>query len=238
MRVGLAMSISSIVRARNEAWETRGRAEHKILTGAAAPCPGGAVQEWVAAAAEDDDLKNTHDTKSMEKMMKKLLFLVLMFAAAFAGTGSAEVSKEDAVKAYQGAEKAYQDASMELQRIDLRKQKRTLIEHAVPLNEEQKKTFWPVYDKYEKQLIEINDQRLAMIKDYAAHYEKMTDEKAAELIMKSVDFQEKRLDARKTYLNDLKTILPPKMVARLLQLENQTDLLIDLQIASEVPLVK
>jgi hypothetical protein len=170
--------------------------------------------------------------------MKKLLILLLMIAAAFVGRVSAEISKEDAVKAYQGAEKAYQEAALELQRVDLRKQKRALIEQAVPMTEEQKKSFWPMYDKYEKQLIQLNDSRLALIKDYAANYEKMTDEKAAELIMKAMDFQEKRLAARKNYLGDLKTILPPKMVARLMQLENQTDLLIDLQIASEVPLVK
>jgi len=170
--------------------------------------------------------------------MKRILILIMMLVAAFAGRGYADISKEDAVKAYVGAEKAYQDAALELQRIDLRKQKRALIQEAVPMTEEQDKAFWPLYDKYEKQLIQVNDARLAMIKDYAANYEKMTDEKAAELIMKAMDFQEKRLAARKTYFNDVKTFLPPKMVARLMQLENQTDLLIDLQIASEVPLVK
>lgn len=170
--------------------------------------------------------------------MKRILILLLMAAAAFAGRASAEVSKEDAIKAYQGAEKAYQEAALELQRVDLRKQKRTLIEQAVPMNEEQKKSFLPIYDKYEQQLIQLNDSRLALIKDYAANYEKMTDEKAAELIMKAMDFQEKRLAARKGYFNDVKAFLPPKMVARLMQLENQTDLLIDLEIASQVPLVK
>jgi len=170
--------------------------------------------------------------------MKKIPILILTLVAAFSVRGYAEISKEDAVKAYVGAEKAYQEASLELQRIDLRKQKRTLIEKVVPMTEEQKNSFWPVYDKYEKQLVQVNDARLAMIKNYAANYETMTDEKAAELIMKALDFQEKRLAARKSYLGDLKNILPPKMVARLLQLENQTDLLIDLQIASEVPLMK
>jgi hypothetical protein len=170
--------------------------------------------------------------------MKRILIFLFVVAAAFATKASAEVSKEDAIKAYQGAEKAYQQASLELQRVDLRQQKRTLIEQAVPMTEEQKKSFWPAYDKYEKQLIQLNDARLAMIKDYAVNYEKMTDEKAAELIMKAMDFQEKRLAARRSYFNDAKTFLPPKMVARLMQLENQTDLLIDLQIASEVPLVK
>jgi hypothetical protein len=66
----------------------------------------------------------------------------------------------------------------------------------------------------------------------------MTDEKAAELIVRAVDFQDKRFALRKNYMGELKNVLPPRMVARLLQLENQTDLLIDLQIAAQVPLVK
>jgi hypothetical protein len=170
--------------------------------------------------------------------MKRILILLMMVAACFAGVVSAEVSKEDAIKAYQGAEKAYQEAALQLQRVDLRKQKRALIDQAVPMTEEQKKSFGPIYDKYEQQLVQLNDSRLALIKDYAANYENMTDEKAAELIMKAMDFQEKRIAARKAYFNDVKAFLPPKMVARLMQLENQTDLLIDLEIASEVPLVK
>jgi len=171
--------------------------------------------------------------------MKKISILLMMIGVSFIGSIYAdEISREDALKAYQGAEKAYQEASVELQRVDLRKQKRALIQQAVPMTEEQKKSFWPIYDKFEKQLIQLNDSRIALIKDYAANYENMTDPKAAELIMKAMDFQEKRLQARRGYFNDAKALLPPKMVARLMQLENQTDLLIDLQIASEVPLVK
>jgi hypothetical protein len=169
--------------------------------------------------------------------MKQLLIVLTLFFAIL-NFAAAEVSQEDAIKAYQSAEKVYANASLELQRINLREQKRELIKKAVALTEEQGKSFWPVYDKYEKELIQVNDSRLAMIKDYAANYEKMTDEKAAELIVRAVDFQDKRLGLRKKYMADLKNILPPRMVARLLQMENQTDLLIDLEIASEVPLMK
>jgi len=170
--------------------------------------------------------------------MKKILALIFVLIATLLSTVNAQTSTDEAVKAYINAEKAYADATLELQRIDLRKQKKALIQKAVPMSEEQGKAFWPMYEKYEKELIKVNDTRLAMINEYAKNYESMTDEKAAELIMRAMDFQDKRFALRKSYLGDLKNILPPKMVARLLQLENQMDLLIDLQIASEVPLVK
>ena len=170
-------------------------------------------------------------------MTRILILTVLLFAATLQWT-SAQSGTEEAVKAYQSAEKAYQDAALELKRVDLRAKKRTLIQKAVPFTQEQSKAFWPVYDNYEKELIKVNDMRLALIKDYAKNYESMTDEKAAELIVRAVDFQDQRLALRKSYMGGLKDVLPPRMVARLLQLENQMDLLIDLEIASEVPLVK
>ena len=177
--------------------------------------------------------------KKMESAkMKKILILTFVVFTAILCRINAQTSTEDAIKAYQSAAKTYQDASLELQRINLRANKRTLIQKAVQFTDEQNKAYWPIYDNYEKELIKINDQRLAMIQDYAKNYQTMTDEKAAELIMRAMDFQDKRFALRKRYMVELKNVLPPKTVARLLQLENQTDLLIDLQIASEVPLVK
>jgi hypothetical protein len=170
--------------------------------------------------------------------VKKALILSLFFFAAALGISTAQTSTDDAMKAYQSATKAYEEASLDLQRAKLRENKRALIQKAVPLTEEQNKAYWPIYDKYEKELTKLNDQRLALIEDYAKNYETMTDEKAAELIVRAMDFQDKRTQLRRTYLGELKNVLTPKTVARLMQLENQTDLLIDLQIASEVPLVK
>jgi hypothetical protein len=77
-----------------------------------------------------------------------------------------------------------------------------------------------------------------MIKDYAANAANLTDEKALELAARQWDFQENRIQLRKVYMEDLKKILPGKMVGRLMQLENRTDLLIDMDVASNVPLIK
>ena len=172
--------------------------------------------------------------------MKNITLLALLFLTiGLCWTeGQNQTSTQDAIKAYQDAQKTYQNASLELQRINLRTQKREIIKKAVTFTDQQSTAFWPVYDNYEKQLITLNDSRLAIIKDYAANYQTMTDEKAAELTDRAMDFQEKRLALMKSYQEDLKKILPAKTIARLMQLENQMGLLVDLQIASEIPLVK
>ena len=170
--------------------------------------------------------------------MRKMLFLIIGLFLIAAPFSTAQTASDDALQAYKNAAKAYEEAALELTRIDLRAKKRALIEKAVTLTPDQAKKFWPIYDKYEAELIKVNDKRLALITDYAKHYESMTDEKAAELIMRSADFQDHRMALRRRYLTELRDVLPPRINARLMQLENQTDLLIDLQIASEVPLVK
>jgi len=173
-------------------------------------------------------------------MKKFTIFIALVLVAGFAWAQTAETQKAsmDPVAAYKKAEKDYMNASIDLQRLNIRNQKRAIIQKAIPLTADQAKAFWPIYDKYEAALIKVNDIRFNMIKDYAAHYETMTDEKADELITKATDFQDQRFALRKTYLNEAKTVLPAKLVARLYQLENQMDLLVDLDIAAQVPLVK
>ena len=38
--------------------------------------------------------------------------------------------------------------------------------------------FWPVYDRYAADLIKINDQRYALIREYADHWGIMTNDQA------------------------------------------------------------
>lgn len=172
--------------------------------------------------------------------MKAAILVIALILAA--GTGWAQTqtqaAKQGAVESYKDATKAYQEAALELKRADLRTQKREIIRALFTLNDAQEKTFWPVYDNYEKELVKLNDLRLANIKDYAANYVTLTDAKAVELMSRALEFQEKRLALRKSYMGNLKAVLPGIQVARLMQLENQLDLLIDLQIASEVPLAE
>lgn len=171
--------------------------------------------------------------------MKKFTIVILLLLLAGAGWTQSqpqEKTTQDAMKAYKDAEKAYVEAGIEVQRTDLRKQKREIIRALTTFTDAQEKAFWPVYDNYEKELMKVNDLRLGVIKDYASNYATLTDAKALELAARSMDFQEKRMSLRKAYMEDLKKVLPGILVARLMQLENQTDLLIDLEIAAQVPL--
>lgn len=156
--------------------------------------------------------------------MKKYMILVL-FGLLLIGTAA------------QGQEYDV-DGYLEMLRSDVKTEKIAIITEVMEFTEEESSAFWPIYREYEFDYSKLGDQRVALIKDYAANYEKMTDEKAKELIDSSIKLQEKRLDLQKKYFKKFQKVLPTIKAAKLMQLENQINLLIDLQIASELPLVK
>jgi len=103
---------------------------------------------------------------------------------------------------------------------------------------EQEAAFWPLYNQYDRELNQLNNQRIALIKDFAANFSTMTDEKATELANRLLDWEENRVKFKRRYFSEFNKVLTPIKAARLLQLENKVTLLIDLQIAAQVPLVE
>ena len=65
----------------------------------------------------------------------------------------------------------------------------------------------------------------------------MTDEKADELIQSALDYQKQRAELLAKYYERMKQALGAITAARFLQVEHQLLLIIDLQIASSLPIV-
>jgi|SRR5436190_9906896 len=129
-------------------------------------------------------------------------------------------------------------AYVQLLRSDIREQKVALISGMMQFSEADDQKFWPVYREYEGNLSAINDERLALIKEYAQTYGKMTDEIANRLAHAVLDLEARRNALKTTYYERLTTILPARTAARVLQVENQILLLLDLQIAASLPVIE
>jgi Spy/CpxP family protein refolding chaperone len=142
----------------------------------------------------------------------------------------------DAEQAYQSALKAYDAAVLQLERSNVRLQKRAIIKKSLSLNEKQSAQFWPIYDKYEAATAKINDTRLALITDYLNHRKDLSAEKATELINGAMQTQTQKLELKRVYVKDLGKVLTAKQALRLLLLENQLDVQIEAQIAAQIPL--
>jgi hypothetical protein len=97
--------------------------------------------------------------------------------------------------------------------------------------------FWPIYSDYDAQLTKLNDQRVENIKEYARAYDQMTDDKADELIQKSLAYQKERAALLAQTYDKVKQALGAVTAARFAMVEHQLLLIIDLQIDSSLPIV-
>jgi hypothetical protein len=136
------------------------------------------------------------------------------------------------------AASAQMDSYIEMLRSDVRTQKVAVITEVMAFTDAEAEVFWPIYRKYEVDLAKLFDERLANIKKYAANYDTMDDATADDLIKTAFAINEKRTKLAKSYYADFKKALGAKRAAKFAQLDNQIDLLIDLQIAANLPLVK
>ncbi len=129
-------------------------------------------------------------------------------------------------------------AYVELLRSDVRAQKVALITEVMEFTDAQSSSFWPLQREYELELSKIGDEKLKLIKAYAMHYDRMTDEKATVLVKKLFQLQESRLALKKKYFEKIGKALSPVVAAKFIQLENVINNIIDIQIATELPLIE
>jgi len=130
------------------------------------------------------------------------------------------------------------NAMVELLRSDIRTRKVAILGEVLQLTDSEAQKFWPIYREYDNELSKIGDQRLGLIKAFARSYETMTDKKAGELAKGILDLMQKRVDLKKKYFGKISKVLPAIKAAQFLQIENRIDALIDLQLASEVPIIQ
>jgi hypothetical protein len=126
---------------------------------------------------------------------------------------------------------------VELMRTNVRDQKAEIMGAVMQLDIDDAAKFWPIYSEYDAELTKVNNLRIENIKDYAENYSQMTDEKADELIKSALNYQMQRAELLAKYYERMKQALGALTAARFLQVEHQLLLIIDLQIASSLPIV-
>ena len=84
----------------------------------------------------------------------------------------------------------------------------------------------------------LANERVAAIKDYVVNYGNLSDAKASELVHKALDLESRRNALKKKYFERFEKVLSGKFAAKFLQIENQLLLIIDLQLAANLPVVE
>ena len=129
------------------------------------------------------------------------------------------------------------DKNLALLRKDIRAGKKELIALNLPLTPTEATKFWPVYEEYANEVSKIYDARWALLKDYASNLNSMTDPTAASISKRSLDSDAAMATLRQKYAPLVGKVLTGKKAALFFQLDKRLGLLIDLQLASEIPLV-
>jgi hypothetical protein len=129
-------------------------------------------------------------------------------------------------------------AYAELLRSDVRAQKVAILTEVMGFTEAEDAAFWPIYREYDLEMSKLGDERTAVIAEYARSYSTLTDATAEKLAARALDLEARRQAAKARCYERVKTAVAPRTALRFLQVEQQLQLLIDLQIASLLPVAK
>ena len=178
----------------------------------------------------------------MNRLKLVLLATALVLAVLLAPPGNAQTNtakNENKAVAPSEAETQKKNtlAYISLLRSDVRQQKAEVMGSVMLLSAQDAAKFWPIYSDYDAQLTKLNDQRVEDIKEYARAYDDMTDEKADELIQKSMAYQKQRAELLLQTYEKVKQALGSVTAARFAMVEHQLLLIIDLRIVSSLPIV-
>jgi hypothetical protein len=122
-------------------------------------------------------------------------------------------------------------------REDVRSEKAKLLGQVMQFDAEDAAKFWPIYRDYDAELNKVNDLQAANILEYSRSYTDMTEAKADELIKNAMTFQKQRDELLGKYYERVKQELGAITAARFVQVEHQLLTIIDLKIASALPVI-
>ena len=168
-----------------------------------------------------------------------VLLLVCAVAAQAQTTKSqaptAQAQAQPSQSSEQQAKALNLSAYAELLRSDIRAQKVAIITEVMGFTEGEDTAFWPIYREYDLEMAKLGDERVALIADYAKNYGALTNDVADRLATKALELEARRQELKGQVYQKVKKALSPLTAARFLQVENQLLLLVDLQIASSLP---
>lgn len=133
---------------------------------------------------------------------------------------------------------ALADEAMDLKKQIMFSQKKVIMLENIDFTDEEARAFWPVYDKHQEELFQVNQKAAKLILAYAAVYQTLTDEQALEIIDEYYNIQDERLAVMKTMAADVGKVLPGKKAFRYMQIENKLNAIARYELAKEIPLAQ
>ena len=171
--------------------------------------------------------------------MKKNVLSVLVVASALL-MGSVPAMGQQAAQSAPGADAQagpINDRDVEMLRANLRATRKQIMAENMTLTADEATKFWPIFDQYRREAIKPNDERWAVIKEYAANYTTMTDAQAQNDMERSTAVDQQLLALRMKYVPIFEKVISAKKTALWYQIDRRIDLLINLQLSARIPMI-
>ena len=158
-------------------------------------------------------------------MSVRLGGLLLMFACIATPLAAAQGKADDVT-------------DMQALREAVRADKRKYVASLMTLTDAEAKRFWPVYDKYQRDLDETNRDRVVAVQEFMFRDKPLTNLAAKQYATRLLALDEAEIKARRTMRNRVMRALPAVKAARYMQLEQKINAVQDYDLAVAVPLVR
>jgi predicted nucleic acid-binding OB-fold protein len=98
-------------------------------------------------------------------------------------------------------------------------EKKAMVADFVQVDPAQKDAFWKLYDEYETARKALGQERIQILSDYTAKYEKLTNEQADVLTKNMIDLAKETDNLIVTYYNKIKKVTNPIVALQFYQVE-------------------
>ena len=129
------------------------------------------------------------------------------------------------------------DDYVEVAREVLNADKKAIVADTMELSDSESAPFWALYNEYNSELYKVHTKRVKIIKDYAANYETLTNEKADELWKSTMSYKKELLSLNQSYYKKFKKIVSANKAVLYFQVESKIEALISAELAEEIPLI-
>ena len=116
--------------------------------------------------------------------------------------------------------------------------KRGIVAKSMDLTAEEKKKFWPLYEKFERELAVPQAAETRAVLDYIAAEGSLTDANAKRITEQVLAAARDEARLRDKHYRQLLKVLPARKATRYVQIENKMQAIVRYESAKAIPLVQ
>ena len=131
------------------------------------------------------------------------------------------------------------NSEMNEARVLLRFGREDIVREEMRFSEDEAVAFWPLYDSYQSELLQVNNRYADLLTNYLNAYRagEVSEKMANQIVDDYLEIENDILKIKQKYLQDFRNALPARKAARFYQLENKMDAELKSQLAMIIPLI-